>query len=91
MSEHDDPVLLTETRTAPEAAILVQALADEGIRAVYNGTALTNFAAETPAWARVLVDRSDLEAARAILAEKKRAGGADVDWSAIDVGEPTDS
>lgn len=87
MSEPANPVLLTEVLTEADAILLRDALAEHGVRAVYNGAAIAGFRAEAPAMVRVLVDEADLERARALIAEHGLDSGAEVDWSQVDVGE----
>lgn len=86
MSESNDPVLLTEVPTEADAVLLRDALAEHGVRAVYNGAAIAGFRAEVPAMVRVLVAEEDLDRAKGLLAEHGLDGG-EVDWSQVDVGE----
>ncbi|MEO0530845.1 MAG: DUF2007 domain-containing protein [Planctomycetota bacterium] len=88
MSEPTNPTLLTEVLTEADAILLRDALAEHGIRAVYNGAAIAGFRAEAPAMVRVLVASDDLERARQLLKDKQLATAGDIDWSQIDVGEP---
>lgn len=88
MSESNEPVVLTEVTTEVEAAVLQQLLGDAGIKSVYNGAAISGFAAEAPAMVRLLVDKADRERARKLLAERREKDATLIDWSSVDVGEP---
>lgn len=90
MDSSESPVLLTEVLTEHDAILLRDALAEQGIRAVYNGAAIAGFRAETPAMVRVLVSESDLARATELMAELKLGAPAEIDWSQVDVGRPED-
>lgn len=71
-SDHrDNEKLVTVARRPTEmsASVLVAVLADEGIRAVATGGFTSGFQAEAPGWVSVQTLESDVERARAILAE----------------------
>lgn len=87
MSEPANPVLLTEVPTEADAILLCNALAEHGVRTVYNGTAIAGFRAEAPAMVRVLVAADELDRANALIAEHGLDAGSEVDWSQVDVGE----
>lgn len=87
MSEPANPVLLTEVPTEADAILLRDALAEHGVRTVYNGTMIAGFRAEAPAMVRLLVDESDLERAKGLIAEHGLDSGAEVDWSQVGVGD----
>jgi hypothetical protein len=78
---------LTSARNELEAAIVVNALEDEGIKGVMSGVHTTGFRAEAPGWVEVLVTEEDMPRAQRVL-NHVRPGEQDIDWSTIDVGEP---
>lgn len=88
MSEPANPVLLTEVPTEADAILLRDALAEHGVRTVYNGAAIAGFRAEAPAMVRLLVASDELEQAKALIAEHGLDSGTEVDWSQVDVGKP---
>ncbi len=69
MSERpDDPVVLTTVPTEGEAAILIAALDDTGIKAQMIGGLTSGLRAEAPGEVSILVHRGDFEQARLVLA-----------------------
>lgn len=91
MSEPTNPVLLTEVPNEADAILLRDALAEQGVRAVYNGAAIAGFRAEAPAMVRVLVAADDLDQAKRLIADHSLDSGGGVDWSQVDVGKPEDA
>lgn len=77
---------LTSTPNESRAAMIVAALKDGGIDAVAEGGLTAGFRAETFGEVKVMVRSSDLEAARAALAEYKEVM-SEIDWDQVDVGE----
>ncbi|MFG0288936.1 MAG: putative signal transducing protein [Rhodopirellula sp. JB044] len=71
----DDANLVTVAERANEisASVLVNILADEGIRAVSVGGFTAGFRAEAPGWVQVKVFEKDSERAKKIIAEVKEA------------------
>jgi Putative prokaryotic signal transducing protein len=70
--ESDETLVTVASRSSEvEAAILVNVLQDEGIRAVALGGFTAGFRTEAPGWVRVQTFASDAEAARCIIAELK--------------------
>ena len=80
-------VVLTSTPTEMAAGIIVATLEENGIKAHLTGETTAGFRAEAPGWVQVLVAAEDAPRARAILDEVRRDEN-DVNWSAVDVGEP---
>lgn len=74
MNELDNEKLVTvaERFTEVAAQILVNVLADEGIRAIATGATVAGFRAEAPGFVAVKTMESDAEAARKIIAEVKQ-------------------
>lgn len=70
-----------------EAAMIVNALEEHGIRARMAGAASAGFRAEAPGDVAILVAQDLVEHAREVLAGLDR-GDTEVDWSQVDVGEP---
>lgn len=77
---------LTETPTEADAVLICDALAEHGVRAVYNGAMVAGFRAEAPGMVRVLVRADELDLAKRLLAEEG-IDSASVDWSQVDVGD----
>jgi hypothetical protein len=71
------------------AGIIVAALEQNGIRATMSGETTAGFRAEAPGWVQILVAQDDLSRAQAVLKEVRREAN-EIDWSQVDVGEPTD-
>ncbi len=67
--EPNEPVRLTQVNSEGQAALIVAALADQGIEAQTEGAIVAGFRAEGPGGVNILVHRSDLERAMAILRE----------------------
>jgi hypothetical protein len=87
--QSDSPCLLLSVITEAEAAGIVTALADYGIKAMTTGGVTAGFKAEAPGSVQILVRHADLEPAQKALAEIQKDEG-DVDWSQVDVGQPED-
>lgn len=73
-----------------EAAAIVTALAEYGVKATATGGYTSGFKAEAPGGVNVIVANADLDRARQALAEIQEKQD-DIDWSKIDVGEPDGS
>ncbi|TWU00174.1 hypothetical protein Pla108_11190 [Botrimarina colliarenosi] len=86
MSDPHKTVKLTETPTEADAIMICDALAEHGVRAVYNGDMVAGFRAEAPGMVRVLVRADELDLAKRLLAEEG-IESASVDWSQVDVGD----
>ncbi|MCH8804904.1 MAG: DUF2007 domain-containing protein [Planctomycetes bacterium] len=69
----DDPVRLTTAANEAMAAMIVAALDQRGIQASAAGGLTSGFRAEAPGGVNVLVRRSELERALAVLEEIKQA------------------
>ena len=65
----DKPVILDSTPTEAEAAMIVAALRDAGIRCQTQGALTAGFRAEAPGDVGILVRMADLERARVLLKE----------------------
>ncbi len=86
---NEEVVLLAAVPTEMEAAVIKSALADEGVRVVYNGETIAGFRAEAPAMVRVLVARSDYDRAQKLIATLSHEGAdGEIDWKNVDVGMP---
>ncbi|MEN1680360.1 MAG: DUF2007 domain-containing protein [Planctomycetota bacterium] len=70
-----------------EAAVVVAALESAGIKAEATGGFISGKKAMAPGRVRVLVAEHDLPLAKNTLA-KLREESSQIDWSAVDVGEP---
>lgn len=72
-SADNDATLVTvaERPTEPAATVLVNVLADAGIRAVAVGGFTAGFAAEAPGWVQVKTFERDADKAREIIAQVK--------------------
>jgi len=82
-----DPKVLVRVKNERDAAMIIGALQDQGIRAEAVGAAIAGFRAEVPADVAIVVRAKQLADAQAALREIQGDPG-DVDWSKVDVGEP---
>jgi hypothetical protein len=80
--------ILTSTPTESEAAIVLAALEENGIRASSEEYS-SGLRAGAWNWVDILVAEDDLEKAKQVLAEVQRENDH-IDWSQIDVGKPED-
>ena len=80
--------LLTSTPTETEAAIVLAALDQNGIRASSDAVS-SNLQAGPWNWVEIRVAEDDLPRAKELL-EKVQRENAHIDWSQIDIGEPED-
>jgi nitrogen regulatory protein PII-like uncharacterized protein len=80
------PELLTSVPNDIEAAAIVNALADRGIRATMTGIYTSGFRAQAPGWVKIVVRNKDLDSAKQALADLK-SGTSDIDWSEIESDE----
>jgi hypothetical protein len=87
--ESESPQVVAGLLTEQEAAEIVDRLGEAGIRAHLWGTNLATAYGEgfSRNVCQVAVRQADVECAVALLAEFKRES-SDIDWDAIDVGEP---
>jgi hypothetical protein len=81
--------VLTSTPTESEAAIVIAALEENGIRASSSGEYTSGLRAGAWNWVQILVAEDDLPKAQEILAEVQRENDH-IDWSQVDVGQPED-
>ena len=65
----EQPVVVATARTEIEAAVIAAALDEAGIAAQVVGGLTSVYRAEAPGEVRILVHRTDLERARAVLRE----------------------
>ena len=86
-SDPNNPTTLTRFASEIEAASILSALAENGIQATTTGSFTIGFRADAPGDLTVVVRRCDLQRALEVLAEVD-AARKDIDWSAVDVGEP---
>jgi len=82
-----NPEVLVRVTTEVEAALIVAALAEQGIKADAVSGAIAGFRAEVPADVAVVVQAEHLEEAKRALGEI-REQLSEVDWSNVDVGTP---
>lgn len=82
------PEVLVSVPHETEAAAIVAALGEHGIRAHTVGGYTSGFRAEAPGLVKVVVGRGDLARATELLAQIHAEVG-EVDWSKIDVGDRT--
>lgn len=83
-------IRITSRPTEPEAAIVVGALEDAGIRAVMSGQYSAGFKAEAPGWVAISIFEKDRQAAEEVLANIGSEEREPIDWSQVDVGRPED-
>lgn len=79
---------LTSAPSETEAAIIIEALEIEGIRAE-SDEYTSGLRAGPWNWVTIMVAEEDLERAKKVLAKVKEEN-AHIDWSQVDVGEPED-
>ena len=89
MSDLKAPMVLTKFPHEIEATALINVLRQRGIDAHATGAAISGFRAEAPADVSVVVRAEQLEQAQRIMAEVREEPSG-VDWSQVDVGDPTD-
>lgn len=70
--DRDELVTVAERPSEIGATVLVNVLADEGIRAVAVGGFTAGFRAEAPGWVQVKTFARDAERARKIIAEVRQ-------------------
>ena len=85
-TDPNNPEVLTSVSSDVEAAAIVNALAERGIKASAVGGYTSGFRAEAPGDIRVVVRRANLDAATQALAELEQQG-MDVDSSETDFDE----
>jgi hypothetical protein len=79
---------LTSTPTESEAAIVMAALEENGIRAS-SDEYTSGLRAGAWNWVEILVAEEDLARAKEVLADVQRENDH-IDWSQVDVGQPED-
>jgi predicted DNA-binding protein len=80
--------VLTSAPSETEAAIIIEALESEGIRA--ESDAFTSGLRAGPwNWVTIMVAEDDLARAKEVL-ERVKEENENIDWSQVDVGEPED-
>ncbi|MGB0767724.1 MAG: putative signal transducing protein [Phycisphaeraceae bacterium] len=88
MQESDDSVVtLAFFPSEVEATMIADELKREGIQAEPAGILTAGFRAEAPGRVKVLVHKSDLEKAKALLDDYVHSRDQ-IDWSKVDLGEP---
>jgi len=83
----NNPTTLTRYCSEVDAAAILAALSESGIQGTTTGSFTTGFQTEAPGDVTVVVRQSDLPRAQEVLAEIENMK-KDIDWSAVDVGEP---
>jgi len=86
-SDLNNPTTLAQYCSEVEAATIIAALAENGIKATTTGSFTTGFQAEAPGDVTVVVRQSDLASALELLREFETTK-QDIDWNSVDVGEP---
>jgi hypothetical protein len=86
MENSQDLARVIQVNNAAEAAMIVNALTDAGIRAMATGEFTASFRAEAPGYVEVVVAKQDLGRALSVL-RSLQAEAAEIDWSHVDVGE----
>ncbi len=92
MNEPKEPnertAVLTSAPSETEAAIIIEALQSNGIRAE-SDEYTSGLRAGAWNWVNIMVDEKDLVRAQEVLAQVQQEN-AHIDWSQIDVGKPED-
>jgi hypothetical protein len=86
MTDDSRTVVLARASSEWQASLLVEVLRERGIDAEVSGALTSQFRAEAPGYARVIVPSDQLEAAEAALAAHRQAV-SEIDWSQVDLGE----
>ena len=86
MTDENAPVTLCAFSEELYAQLLVDALSDQGITSKMSGGMTAGFRAEAPGMVKVLVNPSELEAARTFFAEWEHEGRS-IDWDSVDLGD----
>lgn len=90
MNEPQEPnertAMLTSAPSETEAAIIIEALENNGIHAE-SDEYTSGFRAGPWNWVTIMVAVEDLERAKEILEQVKQEN-SHIDWSQVDVGEP---
>jgi len=91
LHEYDDEELAVAANVPGdvEAEVIVEVLMDNGIQAAASGGPAASFRVGAPGRVQVLVHQDDLQRAKEIVTEASHAGER-IDWSQVDVGEPSD-
>jgi hypothetical protein len=86
MQDNEEPVVLTDVNSETEAAMIVAALAEEGIEAFKSGGPVSDFKVGIPGHVQVLVRPEDIDRALDAFSHLKDEDG-EIDWSQVDVGQ----
>ncbi len=86
-ADPNDLLVLASVANEIEAAAIVAAMEEIGVRAVASGGYTSGFKAEAPGEVKILVKHSDAKRAQQAL-QKIREREDEIDWSQVDVGEP---
>jgi len=89
-TDPNSPEVLVSVPNDVEAAAIVTALAERGVRASTTGGYTAGFRAEAPGQISVVVRYADLDQAKLTLAEIEK-DQAEIDWSQVDVGDPDEA
>jgi len=86
--EHPEHVVVAATaENELEAGVMVNALAEAGIKSTMSGAATADFRTGVPGVVQILVTQEDLARAQEVI-RKGEDDEEDVDWSQVDVGQP---
>jgi hypothetical protein len=83
----NNPTTLARYCSEVEAAAILAALSESGIQGTTTGSFTTGLQTKVRGDVTVVVRKSDLPRAQEVLAEIENMK-KDIDWSAVDVGEP---
>ncbi len=89
-NDPNNPEVLLSVPSDVEAAAIVSALTERGIKASTTGGFTAGFRAEAPGNVNIVVRSADLDQAKQMLAEIKK-DQAEIDWTQVDVGKPEES
>lgn len=85
-----NPTVLQSVPTEFEAALIVDALREHGIRAAAVGGHLAGYQAAAPGLVSIVVEAENAHRAAELLAQAKTSG-SEIDWSQVDVGTDPDA
>ncbi len=72
-----------------EGEVILEALAENGIKAIASGGATGSLGVGALGVVRILVQKEDVQRAKEIITAASHKG-EQIDWSKVDVGEPID-
>ena len=85
----EETVIVTQVDNELEAAMLIDALKEESIKAASAGGITAGFRAEAPGGVNILVHQKDIETARVVI-ENFNNEHFNIDWDSQEIGDELD-